>query len=674
MAATDTISNTQIGPDTTTGLPTDDISSDGQALQNTNTTPPSTSPTSILGDGEVGPLSKPTSVVSGATAANVANQAQTDLSTAKTQITTKAATPPSSYDTMTGFVTPYGLSQGATATQPNDPNYVKPPASSSAGSSSTSTDPTSQATTDVANTIAHPGQSQYYNTQNGNQEWVTTPTDGSTPKGYSTTDPQKSPVVSSITDPNGVTYNQYADGHYGLIDNSGNYAAASAGTFATVQQNSQAVAQAKQALANLNNGILTPAQQAQVTSLNQTYQNAISKLQFGVVNDQSGENAALGLGIQQAGPGSLSQLVVNGTNDIQDAQNNQADALAKLEAGFQRDDTDAINQAYSDFKDSSNAITSAVTKTQDDIKNQAEKQVQDQATVNDAMAKKYGDTTAVITPNMTADQLQAALQTSPRFNQDQQVAKSLNSDETKFWADMATSGVSMSTILPNLGIGTAAASLKVQIMQSIADSADKLGLSAQDVADSIQDRRAKAATYTQLQEQGGQIAAQESKVESDFSLVKQAGAKVPANVLQTGIPLLQDWIYTGTLASSGNAALNNYLGLLTTTLTNYARVVAGQRTGGSTTAAMNTEVQGLLDKGLSISAIDDYIDNAAIPEMKNTIGGYNTTVNSLMSDMSQADGTINPSQDGIGTDDSTGNTSTPNGTDSSGSFSGGGWN
>ena len=79
---------------------------------------------------------------------------------------------------------------------------------------------------------------------------------------------------------------------------------------------------------------------------------------------------------------------------------------------------------------------------------------------------------------------------------------------------------------------------------------------------------------------------------------------------------------------------------------------------------MNTEIQSVINKGLSIKAVNDYIDNAAITEMKNTTGGYDKAMKQLMGNLNVADGTTNATatSGGLGTGGNTETTGVPGAT------------
>lgn len=587
-------------------------------------TPP-TAPTT-----PVPPVSKPTSVVSSKPATNVANTAQ--------GIVNNPPTPPA-YDTTTGLLTAYGKSQGLP--EVNAPKVPTP--TTQAQSTNTPTTPVSTPGNPTAeDQVLHEGQTQFYNNTSGQPEWLDNSqitTQGQAPTGYSSTNPQTVAVTGTITDNNNNTLNQYSDGHYGLVDSAGNYVNITAQTY----NNAKAVSDSQTALSNLQNGILTPDQQSQINNLITIQQKDMSDLISANANQTGGTTLAenlYGMGNTQTGQGAITKVITDGAQKVAQLQAAQAQAITDMKNAFQDNDTKALSTAYSNYsgavnsiKDEISTMTAAVAKQQDQV-------AAANTSINESMAKKYTDTTDPILPTDTAAQRQAKLQTSPTWQADTTVAASLTPAENDFMAQMAVSGVSLSNMFPSLGIGQQAAATKTAILKSMIDTAQKTGLTGQELADSMLDKQSKAKTYTKLQAQGTQLAAQEQKVESDFDLVKTLGAKVGDSSIQGAAPILQNWINTGTLAATNNPALNNWLGSLTTSLTNYARVVAGQTGSGSTTASMNTEVQNLLKKGLSVATVNDYIDNVAKPEMRNTVSGYNSSMQQLMGDVNQADGTV----------------------------------
>lgn len=200
---------------------------------------------------------------------------------------------------------------------------------------------------------------------------------------------------------------------------------------------------------------------------------------------------------------------------------------------------------------------------------------------------------------------------------------------TNFWAEAAASGVNTNSLLPSLGMGAAAVATKTALLNKIADNAQILGIDGATFGALLTDSRAKQSTYSQLQKQGSALQVSEQKTLSDFNLLKQAGAKMDANSWNVAIPALNSWLRTGQVATTGNADVNNYLGLLTTSLTNYAKVVNSQTSSSGVTVSANGEVQNLIGKGLSTASVNSYIDNVATPEMHNTTSSYDSALKGL---------------------------------------------
>ena len=221
--------------------------------------------------------------------------------------------------------------------------------------------------------------------------------------------------------------------------------------------------------------------------------------------------------------------------------------------------------------------------------------------------------------------------------------------------ELALSGASVSGMFPSLGIGAAGIKAKIPMIKSMIADAKSLGMDGQELGASLTDKQAKAGALKKIESRVSVIESNEQAVNNDFDKVVLPAAKAVSDAQwQTASPLLNSWLQTGIMATTGDAKLNNFLGSLTTTLTKYSGVVAGNTGAGGTTAQMNTELQGVLNRGLSYNAIKDYINNVAKPEMNNTVNGFKSTSSSLKQMMSQADGTfLSPS---TGTD-STNNTS-----------------
>lgn len=478
------------------------------------------------------------------------------------------------------------------------------------------------------------------------------PIGSSIPPTATTTDVNNAAAADTAYTTN-TAIKKFADGSYGMYDiASGKYIGqASAQNF----NDAKGVQQAKADLASIKAGTypLTPGQQAQVDNITQTYQRLIDQqvtTNANITGVTTIIQNMLGMGNNAIGIGNIQKAVGDGARKIAELNNEMIVKVAQMKDSIQKDDIDLVTKQFDQFNQAVQDKQKEIDKIETNIQKDQDKQEAANTSINESFAKKYSDTSEPILPSDTPAQRMAKLQSSPKYIQDTTIAAKLNPDETKFWADMATSGVNLSGILPNLGIGAVAAQAKLGIMQKIADNASKLGLSAQDVANSILDKKSKAATYTKLQAQGTQLAAQESKVKADFDRVKSLGGKVPDKVFQSGIPVLQNWINTGVLGTTGDPNLNNYLKQLTLTLTAMGRVVAGQTGASGTTANINTEVQGLINGGFSKEAVNSFIDSVALPDMANTVAGYNDVMKSIMGAMNVADGTLNETGGGLGLD------------------------
>lgn len=576
--------------------------------------------------GEAVPPKLPTTVVSTAPAVSAANQAKTAIATTDQQKATALANTPS-------------------APVPEKPT---PP-----------TPPVLKTPEQLLAEQPAPGMQKVYSTITGQESEIP---QGTVPPGYSTQNPlTRQDVQDTVTDQYGTKIVKFSDGTYGRFDINGNYVQGTAEMFSAAKR----VNDANTALDNLKNGIYSSEQQSQIDNIKNMYSQLMDK-QADLNKRITGGTVNLGVmsGISGSAmsQGAVDKSVQDGITAITKLQNDRDNALVKLKQAFQADDMDLLKSAYDQYnqsqkqiQDNINLMSKAVSKASLDSQKAQEK-------MNKDNALKYD---VDIPTNATFQEMMDALDKSPKYKADKEVAAELNPEENKFMADMAMTGVPINNLFPSLGIGAAGVKNKIPMIKSMVAEATRLGLTPQQMATSIMDKQAKVKTYTALQKQGSLLAAQELKVESDFDLVKSLGSKVPKESLQGAAPALQAWINTGTLATTNNPALNNWLGALTTSLTNYARVVYGQTGAAGVTQGANSEVQNLLKKGLSVETVNSYIDNVAKPEMKNTIGGYDTSLKSLQDHMNAADGTVNANTIGIGGTNT--NTQTNTNTNTSGS-------
>lgn len=393
--------------------------------------------------------------------------------------------------------------------------------------------------------------------------------------------------------------------------------------------------------------------------------NAIASLQVSstidaingnLVTAQAKVNQAV---IQKFGP--IEAQISALTKNLQSIKDDPATALAdKNRAQAQLDSVNAqtakIQQQKDDFKTGQALALAAATKNPTD---KAALLASSQAMELDPSDPQYLQKVAALVGQYQTDEVQTKLDNQLKTaqigeanastaNSNASAAKTraetnaltnpgsaggLSTDSSNFYAQLASTGVNLNSMLPSLGMGAAAVATKTALLNQIATNATKLGIDGGTFGAMLTDSQAKNKAYTALQKTGSMLTANEDKTNSDFQLLKQLGAKMDASSLQLAVPALNSWLKTGQVALTGNADVNNYVGLLTTTMTNYAKVVNSQTSAGGVSVSANNEVQGLLSKGLSTATINNYIDSVATPEMKNTTTSYDTALKGLFGDI-----------------------------------------
>lgn len=333
---------------------------------------------------DVAPTAKSTSVVSSGTAASQATgPIQSTVTNAQNTLNAGGLTQAQADERDAAATTDMKFLPGSG--KPN-PNYAPP--TTGTGTTTNSSD---QATTDATNAINHPNQTQLFDSA-GQQQWVDNSklVNGNPPSGYTTTDPQQQAITNSVQDANGGTVNQYANGTYGYVDMKGNYQA----TTATVFQNAQLANTAHQTLVNLQNGILTPAQQAQVDALKVIQQNDMSKLLTQNANATGAQTIAqnmYGMGNSLSGQGEIQQVITDGANKVTALQAAQTKALADMNTAFETDDMKLLTDAYTTYSQGVNAITKQIADTTTEAQNLADKQYLQSVTNAQNLNNKYSD-------------------------------------------------------------------------------------------------------------------------------------------------------------------------------------------------------------------------------------------------------------------------------------------
>ena len=220
----------------------------------------------------------------------------------------------------------------------------------------------------------------------------------------------------------------------------------------------------------------------------------------------------------------------------------------------------------------------------------------------------------------------------------------MSDSSVNFWAQAGASGVNMNGLLPSVGMGTAAVQIKTKLLNQMAENASTLGIDGHTFASMISDSKAKQAAMKQLQVQGSQTVVNEQSASKYFDTLSGLASKVDESVWATGAPILDNWIKTGTLETTGNADVNNFTTQMTEALTEYAKVMSGQTTGAGVTQYAAEIAKGLLDKGFNASTIKSFI-KVAKGNMSDRITSFDSALQGLFGNIE----TIQNSSGGLGT-------------------------
>ena len=206
----------------------------------------------------------------------------------------------------------------------------------------------------------------------------------------------------------------------------------------------------------------------------------------------------------------------------------------------------------------------------------------------------------------------------------------LSSDAVDFWAQAGASGVSLNSLLPSMGMGSAAVATKQALLEKMADNATTLGIDGSTFGAMLADSKAKTATYSAVQKQGTQTKVNEDSANKYFDTLNTLATKVDSSVAS---PVLEGWIRSGQVKLTGDSNTNLFLSQLTEALTEYAKVMSGQTTGAGVAQFANEQAKGLLDKGLSAQAIKDFTVLAK-QNMKGRTDSYDTALKGLFGSIS----------------------------------------
>jgi len=276
--------------------------------------------------------------------------------------------------------------------------------------------PTPTAEDIIANT-PEPGMQESYSTATGQR--LDQPV-GTLPPGYQSINPAiaGNNYLSEADAGTGTTIRQLSDGTYVRWNTLSNIYAGGA----SAQEFNQAktAQNAQDALRNLQNGILTPGQQSQVDAIQAQLKKDIDTQNIINANNTGAETIMQNMwGMGQTGMGqhAISYVVQNGADAIAKLQAEAQSAIAKLKSGFQNDDMNLVQSAFSDYQSSQKGIQDGIDKMNADI----EKIQNNRQTKLDAygysQSNKYID--AGIYPGMSKQEIDTAVQNSKSYKNEQ---------------------------------------------------------------------------------------------------------------------------------------------------------------------------------------------------------------------------------------------------------------
>lgn len=571
---------------------------------------------------------KVTPVVSPAPAINQVSQAK--------QIVTNAnSTSQNLYNTTNGFVTPYGLSQGAKPVQPGDP----------ANSQNSNTANTNSNNTTDSNTP----EQQLLNTPEAGNQFIygpggsrtEVPVGSTLPAGYSSSAPS---VQDTAVTNSGSSIKQMGDGTYGLYGIDGNYiGASSADQFNNIKSGQAALKSFNDFLATGGTS-LNPAQQSQIAAVQGTYAALIAQQQVTNANATGVSTVAenmYGMGNTISGQGEITATVNDGLQKIATLTSKMNSDIANMTQGFEKDNLDLVKTGYDAYQTSSKALQDSIDTFQATVQKQQQKITDDQASVNNAYAKKYFDTTTPILPTDTAAQVQAKLQTSPSYMQDQ---KTKQGQVDQNVLDGMLKIYNKTGAIP-AGIGNASMELKKAFYAAIGGNTNL-------VDEAAVNKAALGAATSALKTQQTQYEATKTSIGTLKSSMDRVD-KYLAPLVDTGSPLLNGPLRDASGKILGSTTYSAFENEINTIASEYAKII----TGASASIA-----------GVSVQSVDDI--KTALND-KITVGQLQTVLDAMRQDSNarlvSQQSTINQ----IGSDiKDLGNTSSSSGSSSSSDTSG----
>ena len=201
-------------------------------------------------------------------------------------------------------------------------------------------------------------------------------------------------------------------------------------------------------------------------------------------------------------------------------------------------------------------------------------------------------------------------------------APATGASNSSWLADFYGSGGAVN--LPALGMGTAAATEKMAILNGIAQRAQTLGISGGQMAAIMSDKKSAQAELTNLSKTQGQMTVNETTASSNFDQVLQQMNTLPPKTFNT---FLNSFIQTGAI-QAGNPNIQPFADLLTTTLNEYGKVITGQTGGSAMSDAARKEAQGMLSVAANPQTFRNFVSTAK-QEMGNRVSAYATAKDSI---------------------------------------------
>lgn len=171
--------------------------------------------------------------------------------------------------------------------------------------------------------------------------------------------------------------------------------------------------------------------------------------------------------------------------------------------------------------------------------------------------------------------------------------------------------------LPALGIGNVAASVKVGILNGIAERNHELGISGSQFSAIISSKQSAQKALDTISRNQGMMTVAEGTATKNFDLVLSMLDKLPPKTIS---PWLNQFVQTGNI-QIGGADVKPLQDAILTSLNEYAKVITGQTSGAAVSDAARREAQSLLSAADTTDTIKNVI-NTAKTEMGNRVSSY----------------------------------------------------